>query len=281
MIESHLEVEPQWQIAYQWWPSSSPTSEIPIVFLNGLGDTYHAWSPYIETFARRHRLQVDLRGQGKSLEHRLSLETATDFRINVETQSDDLAKLLSHLKIGPVDIAAFSYGGGVAFDFAARYSSRVNRLAFIVPYLMRLDRSFPLQRLWQWQWQTARSFRLIPDSIARGVEQGYEKFLTAYMNQRYQSRMQDAEHRRVAIELTYGIMEFNAFEVIDRLPDHSVNLLTGDCDTLIPQSLFREFWRRLPDSKRGLWTRIHDGEHALLEQKPELVEQWLLRIFAD
>ena len=81
--------------------------------------------------------------------------------------------------------------------------------------------------------------------------------------------------RRVAIELSHGIMQFDAFEVLEKLPDASVFLLTSDCDTLIPRSLFSELWRRLPVSKQGHWTRVPDGEHLLLEQKPDLVHEWL------
>jgi pimeloyl-ACP methyl ester carboxylesterase len=281
MTEKSLEVEENWQIAYQWRPAQKPSHACPIVFLNGLGDTYHAWTPFMSKLPTRHRLQVDLRGQGKSLAHRLAHDSNSDFRISVETQSRDLLKLLDTLKIEQVDIAAFSYGGGVAFDFATRFPNRVRRLASIVPFILRLDRSFPLQRLMSWQWNTARTFGLIPQSLGHGLEQAYEKFLSAYMNQRYESRLSNAEHRRVAIELTYGIMKFNAFEVLEHLPLKSVYLLTGDCDTLVPTTLYQEFWRRLPDEKRGTWTRINDGEHLLLEQKPEIVEQWLRSVLNE
>lgn len=279
VTENLFEVEETWQIAYQWWPAKSKTDRT-IVFLNGLGDTYHAWSPYMPRFPDYNRLQVDLRGQGRALEHRLKHDAQTSFKISVQTQSDDLVKLLQHLKINtPVDIAAYSYGGGVAFDFASRYPERVRRLAFIVPYILRLDRSFPLQRLWSWQWSTARHLGLIPSSLGNGVEHAYETFLTAYMNQRYEHRMQNPTHRKVAIDLTYGIMQFNAFDVIEKLPDESVFLLTSDCDTLVPRSLYREFWRRLPETKRGHWTRVEDGEHLLLEQKPDVVYEWLNGVF--
>jgi pimeloyl-ACP methyl ester carboxylesterase len=280
LVEGLFDVGDGWHIAYQWWPASPRSNELanekPLLFLNGLGDTYHAWTPFMPKFQSRNRLQVDLRGQGRSLDERLKATPDSSFRIPIETQSQDLKKLLDHLKLdGPVDIAAFSYGGGVAFDFAARWPERVHRLAFIVPFLIRLDRSFPMQRLLSWQWNTARSFGLIPDAVGAGVENAYESFLTAYMNQRYEHRMSNSVHRRVAIDLTYGIMKFNAFDVLDHLPDASVFLLTSDCDTLVPRSLYREFWRRLPEKKRGHWTRVSDGEHLLLEQKPEVVAEWL------
>ena len=70
-------------------------------------------------------------------------------------------------------------------------------------------------------------------------------------------------------------MDFNTFDVLGHVPDGSVHLITSECDTLVPRSLYREFWNRLPGAKRGSWTRVPDGEHLLLEQKPELVLEWL------
>jgi len=279
--ENVLEVDDNWHIAYQWSPAKTEDART-ILFLNGLGDTYHAWASFMPKFPNFNRLQVDLRGQGRAMENRLKHDAETNFKIEVQTQSDDLVKLLAHLEIdSPVDIAAYSYGGGVAFDFASRYPEKVRRLAFIAPYIMRLDRSFPLQRLWSWQWSTARHFGLIPQALGNGLEHAYETFLTAYMNQRYEERMRDPAHRRVAIDLTYGIMKFNAFDVLDKLPDRSVFLLSSDCDTLVPRSLYREFWRRLPEHKRGHWTRVEDGEHLLLEQKPDVVCEWLRGVFTQ
>lgn len=275
--EGFIEVEPGWEIAYRWTPSA--TSANTAVFLNGLGDEHGSWDHMVKSLPHLNRLQLDLRGQGQSLTKRLSLHPDSPFRISIPTQSKDIAAALDHLGIsGPVSLVGNSYGGGVAFDFASRYPERTKRLAVIVPYIVRLDRSFPLQRLWGWQWRTARGLGLIPASLAQSVESAYENFLSAYMNQRFQKRMGTEDQRRVAIELSHGIMEFDAFQVLHQLPNQGVFLLTSECDTLIPPSLFREFWRRLPVSKHGHWTRVSDGDHLLLEQKPELVLEWLKSI---
>jgi pimeloyl-ACP methyl ester carboxylesterase len=275
--EGFLEVEPGWFVHYKLTRAKTTAAETPVaVFLNGLGDEQTSWSPFVSGLTNIDRLQLDLRGQGLSLKRRLEHDPNTKFRISIPTQSQDIDAVLDHLNVRKqVYIVGNSYGGGVAFEFASRYPERVKRLALIVPYILRLDRTFPLQRLWSWQWRTAKSFGFIPSSIASGVESAYESFLSAYMNQRFQNRMTESRNRQVAIDLSHGIMEFDAFDVLEKLPDQSVFLLTSDCDTLIPRSLFKEFWRRLPESKQGHWTRVHDGEHLLLEQKPELVLQWL------
>lgn len=275
-VEGYLEVEAGWDVHYRFTRARHATRAPIAVFLNGLGDEHTSWKSFVDKLDKVDRLQLDLRGQGLSLAKRLEYAPKSQFRIGLRTQSEDVFAVLNHLGIKEkVTLVGNSYGGGVAFDFASRYPERVKRLALIVPYILRLDRTFPMQRLWSWQWRTARSFGLIPSAVANTVESAYENFLSAYMNQRFQDRMNDTDRRRVAIDLSHGIMEFDAFEVLERLPDASVFLLSSDCDTLIPRSLFREFWRRLPLAKQGHWTRVPDGEHLILEQKPELVLEWL------
>lgn len=275
-IEGYLEVEAGWEIHYRYTRAHEISNAPTAVFLNGLGDEHTSWRPFVDKLDQVDRLQLDLRGQGLSLTKRLEYAPKSNFRIGLTTQSEDVLAVLNHLNIETqVTLIGNSYGGGVAFDFASRYPERVKRLALIVPYVLRLDRTLPLQRLWSWQWRTARGFGLIPATLADSFESAYENFLSAYMNQRFQKRMGDDHSRRVAIDLSHGIMAFDAFEVLEKLPDASVFLLTSDCDTLIPRSLFREFWRRLPASKQGHWTRVPDGEHLILEQKPELVLEWL------
>ena len=74
-------------------------SRAPVIFLNGLGDTYHAWGPFMPRFANRNRLQIDLRGQGRSLDARLAHDPSSSFRVPIHTQSADIKSLLEHLKI--------------------------------------------------------------------------------------------------------------------------------------------------------------------------------------
>lgn len=270
--EGSLETADGWIAAYRLQPGTGAT----FVFLNGLGDQLESWSSFADRLEGPSRLQVDLRGQGRSLAARRRIQPDSDYKISIETQSQDLALLLDDLGIeGKVILCGFSYGGGIAIDFASRWPDRVAKLALIVPFVIRLDHAFPLQRLFTWQWRTMKSVGLVPSVVSTSIERGYEEFLSAYMNQRYEKRLEDPEARRVAVQLSHGIMDYNTFAVLSQLPDDSVHLLTSELDTLVPRSLYREFWSRLPERKKGAWTRVPDGEHLLLEQKPELVLDWL------
>lgn len=270
--EGSLETSDGWIAAYRYRAGSGPA----FVFLNGLGDDLEAWTPLADRIDGRARLQVDLRGQGRSLAARTKSHPGSDYVVPIEFQSGDLKAVLDDLGLeGPVILCGFSYGGGVALDFASRWPERVAKLALVVPFVIRLDHAFPLQRLFSWQWKTMKSVGLVPGAIERTIERGYEEFLSAYMNQRYERRLTDPAARRVAVQLSHGIMKFNTFDVLSHVPDGSVHLLTSELDTLVPRSLYREFWSRLPDVKKGSWTRVPDGEHLLLDQKPDLVVEWL------
>jgi len=77
------------------------------------------------------------------------------------------------------------------------------------------------------------------------------------------------------MDLTEGIMPFNAFAIFNTLPHNSIHLITVEHDTLVPKSLYHEIWARLPDDKKSSWLNIKDGEHLIFEQAPLYCAQWI------
>jgi 3-oxoadipate enol-lactonase len=86
-----------------------------LVFNNGiLMNAASAWKPQVEILSKRYRiLRYDFRGQGDS-EH-------PEEEYTMDLHADDLAELMSSLKINKAHIAGLSYGGLVAQTFALRY----------------------------------------------------------------------------------------------------------------------------------------------------------------
>jgi hypothetical protein len=113
------------------------------------------------------------------------------------------------------------------------------------------------------------------------VERSYDKFIDRYMNYRYLRRIPDDRFRQAAVELSKGIMEFNSFHVLPLLPDERVVLLTAGMDTLVPQSLYQEFWFRIPEAKKQAWVHFTNGEHLILEQAPDAVADYLSRALSN
>lgn len=83
----------------------------PLVFIHGLGSSTQDWSAQVDEFSKSYQvITCDLRGHGQSD------KPAGPY--TVPMFSDDVAKLLTALKVGPAHIVGISLGGGVVFQFA-------------------------------------------------------------------------------------------------------------------------------------------------------------------
>lgn len=254
-----------------------------VVFLNGLSDTIENWKPVRDFLKTEHSfLFVDLIGQGKALESELVDASKDskffDYKISVETQALALKELLEHLKISiPIDLVGFSYGGGVAIRFGAFFPNLINRLILFLPFLIRLDLAFPIQRLWAGQFNFFKNVTPLRPGI-NALDKSYHRMMRDYMNFRFSKHIPDATKRSVSMDLTEGIMDYNAFNFFSLLPDNSVHLITVDKDTLVPRTLYREAWDRLPENKKISWLKIEDGEHLIFEQAPLFCVEWIEKI---
>jgi pimeloyl-ACP methyl ester carboxylesterase len=253
-------------------------SGTPFIFINGLGDGMECWLPVLN-FAQLANpcLLVDLPGQGESLQSDFQTDRTWDYKLTVDEQVNALLQLLDYLKIDAFGVVGFSYGGGIALGLVKRVRERISELILFLPFILRLDLSFPFSRLWVAQFEFFKS--LTPLNLRQPfevLEKSYERFIRHYMNFRYLGRIPDEKLRQVAVEISRGIMEFNSFEVIPLLPLHKLILVTSSMDTLVPQSLYAEFWHRIPLEQKKAWVKVINGEHLLLEQDPKLVAKILV-----
>lgn len=251
-----------------------------IVFLNGLSDSIESWILNKKYFKKRYSfLFVDMIGQGKSLEkEEEQKDVAFNYHISAEQQAQALGELINSLQITqPFNLVGFSYGGGIAIRFASLFPNKIAKLILFLPYIIRLDLAFPIQRFWASQFNLLKNVSPLKPGIML-FDQNYQKIIRNYMNFRFSSKIPDPEKRQVSIQLTEGIMPFNAFEYFQEIPNNTVHLITVDDDTLVPRSLYNETWDRLPDSKKCTWLRIQDGEHLIFDQAPMFCIHWIERI---
>lgn len=248
-----------------------------LVLLNGLSDDTESWSPLIESLSQPcNILRLDLMGQGRAVEKDLERGLRLRYKWTVHQQAEALKCILDTLAIqDPVDLVGFSYGGGVALEFSRCFPEKIKRLFLWLPYIIRLDQAHPLQRLWNRQFRALKS---LPGPSQLGfqvVENVYGNFLHQYMHQRFRPRIPDQRMREIAVQLSEGIMPFNAFEILSQLPAKPIHLVTVERDTLVPAHLYQEFWGQLPSSLKTSWLQIQDGEHLILEQAPLYMARWL------
>lgn len=95
-----------------------------VVLLHGYGETGDMWVPMATELARDHTVVVpDLRGLG------LSSKPAGGY--DKKTQAGDVAGVLDALGIRRAKVVAHDIGNMVAFEFAAQFPQRVERLVLI------------------------------------------------------------------------------------------------------------------------------------------------------
>jgi 3-oxoadipate enol-lactonase len=92
-----------------------------VVFLHGGFMDRSAWDKQFSVFAKQFRVvRYDIRPFGESSPPQKAYST-----------SDDLRRLLDHLKITRAHLIGHSFGGGVALDFALEHPSRVASLVLV------------------------------------------------------------------------------------------------------------------------------------------------------
>jgi pimeloyl-ACP methyl ester carboxylesterase len=95
-----------------------------IVLIHGFGESGDMWAPLAASLVRNHTVIVpDLRGMGRS-----SKPAGGFSKMN---QAIDIAALMDALKVAQADVVAHDIGNMVAFAFAEKYPSRVNKLIVI------------------------------------------------------------------------------------------------------------------------------------------------------
>jgi pimeloyl-ACP methyl ester carboxylesterase len=109
---------------------------VPLVLLNGGGSTIDVtYSKILPLFAR-HRQVIALEEQG----HGRTTDRDKPFR--PDTSAEDVAGLMSYLKIKNADVMGFSNGAGVAMQLAIHHPELVHKLVF-ASYMTRKNGANP------------------------------------------------------------------------------------------------------------------------------------------
>ena len=96
----------------------------PVLILHGGLGSMEGMSYQVRALARSHFvIAVDSRGHGRS--------TGANAPLSYSLMSDDMVKVLDHLKIERVDVVGWSDGGIIGLDLAMRHPERVRRLVAI------------------------------------------------------------------------------------------------------------------------------------------------------
>jgi pimeloyl-ACP methyl ester carboxylesterase len=94
----------------------------PLLVVHGNGGSIADMSAQIAFFRTRYKvIAMDSRDQGRSAD--------SNSKITYEKMADDLAALLDHLKVGPVNVLGWSDGGIEALLLGIRHPEKVKKIA--------------------------------------------------------------------------------------------------------------------------------------------------------
>jgi len=105
------------ELAYQL---QDRPGDLTICLTNGLGGSYKAWNPFVESLGGDHRLVTwDYRGLYRS-------DRPDDpSTLSVEHQCEDMIKLFDHLQVDQALLVGWSMGVQMNFEFYRRHPERV------------------------------------------------------------------------------------------------------------------------------------------------------------
>src|SRR5690242_10741847 len=95
----------------------------PVVLLHGGFGAGEQFGPLLAQFEGRTVITVDLAGHGHSPDPGRPLRT--------ETLADDVAALIDHLGLAPVDLLGYSLGGMTALRLAIQHPDAIRRLVLV------------------------------------------------------------------------------------------------------------------------------------------------------
>ncbi|MCB0648798.1 MAG: alpha/beta hydrolase [Saprospiraceae bacterium] len=97
----------------------------PLVLLHGAFFTIEMnWGPLINELSKARKvIAIEFQGHG----HSPYFGRAMD----IETLAEDVRDVMDYLKVGKADVAGYSMGGSVAYQFAVQYPDRLNKLIII------------------------------------------------------------------------------------------------------------------------------------------------------
>lgn len=97
----------------------------PIILLHGAFYTIELnWSQLIPELSKTRKvIAIEMQGHGHS--------PFSERKLSITALASDVAKVMDYLKIDSADVAGYSMGGSVAYQFAADYPNRLRKLIII------------------------------------------------------------------------------------------------------------------------------------------------------
>jgi pimeloyl-ACP methyl ester carboxylesterase len=259
---------------------------VPVVFVHGGLEDYRAWQPQMEAFSQQHRTVAYSRRYNYP---NPSLDFGTHYSAIVD--ADDLAALITKLKLAPAHIVAVSHGACVALFLALRHPELVRSLVLSEPPLLRwlpaIEGGKPLftdimSKVWE---PAVRGFREGDEAGVKAAVDGFgeigysgseEKMTFATLPPEVRSQL--LENAREWRALTMSKDAFPDFPVAaaKRISAPTL-LLSGQRSLALHGLIDSQLEALLPHVERII---LPDATHEMWNERPEECRNAALAFFA-
>ena len=242
----------------------------PVLLVPGLGGVGSYWNPNILAFSAKHRVVIhDHRGTGQSSHSKI--------KYSVDQMTDDLVRLMDHLKIERAHLVGHSTGGAIGQTLAV---TRPERLASLVIYASWTKADVFFERVFE-----ARR-TLLTGSGAAAYVRATAVFLypdwwinknAALLEEREKITIPNFPATEIVASRIDAIVAFDRTADLARIRTPTLVLCAKD-DFLTPPYFSEELARLIPGAKLQL---LNKGGHCTSEAAPEEFNATVLRFLAQ
>ena len=230
----------------------------PLLLVSGLGGAAAYWLPNIPAFAAKHRVIVhDHRGMGQS--------THSKIRYSVDQMTDDLVRLMDHLRIDRAHLVGHSTGGAIGQTLAA---TRPERLASLVIYSSWTKADPFFKRIFEARrtlLTTAGAAAYVRSTAVFLYPDWWVNRNTALLDEREKVTIPSFPALEIVASRIDAIVAFDRTADLARITAPTLVICAKD-DILTPPYFSEELARRIPGAKLQLLDR---GGHCASEAAPE------------
>ena len=237
----------------------------PLLLVSGLGGVSSYWKPNLASLAAKYRVIVhDHRGAGQS--------THSKIRYSVDQMTDDLVRLMDHLKIGRAHLVGHSTGGAIGQTLAIRSPERLNKLVLFATWT-KADKFFR-------QLFAARRALLMQVGKEAYVRGGtlflyppwFIKANEAMIEEREKLSISTFAPPEIVASRIYAIVAFDRTAELGKIKTPTLVLCAKD-DFITPAYFSEELAQKIPGAKLVL---LPQGGHCASETALEAFSSTLL-----
>lgn len=241
----------------------------PVMLVSGLGGAGAYWKPNVPALAAKYHVIVhDHRGAGQS--------THAKIKYSVDQMTDDVVRLMDHLKIPSAHIVGHSTGGAIGQTMAIKHPQRVKRLVLFATWTKA---DFFFRHL----------FSIRRDVLTKIGPEAYVKAGTLFLYPPWwiqQNEKMIQEREKLAVQYfppaevvasrIDGIVAFDRSAELGRIQAPTLVVCAKD-DAITPAYFSEELAKLIPGATLQI---LPEGGHCASEAALETFNQALLRFLA-